>query len=536
MHQHPHLVHGIGGEPALGFPGPRQVVTVHDVEMWRESQPGPALRLYGAMLASAIRRCAAVIAVSRTTRDEAIETLRLDPARVHVVPHGVAPAFSGRPKLRDARVADALGLEAEFVLWVGSLRAHDSRKGLDTLLAAMERLGESAPPLALVGALGPEADRLAADAWRRHVEIVLCGSIDDADLASLYRRASVVALPSTHEGFGLTALEAMASAAPVVADGSGEPSGSHRRRGPARATRRSGGVCRRDRDRAPRPGPERAHAPRRHRSSRRVLVGSHRRADRRRLPGGGARGRLGSPQPLGATGRAQRSSAIARRWSSSSATATAQAAWSVPATSADPLRIASQLIGVEAEAQVLRKRTLPRREHRIRNSVHPGARHLEEHGPLDAVEPHRDRVEISRVRDLEEERRGQLAGSGHHRVERDNLARDALRVVDALAAQRLLECRTDGVAILEDQGQGIAEVDPPEALELGHPPALVAPHRLVCVPDPYLIEADRVRSLERHEHLRALQTWPHRTATDSGTSARTGDASIPDLSGMLSAR
>jgi glycosyltransferase involved in cell wall biosynthesis len=217
MTQHPHLVHGVGGEPVLGFPVARQLVTVHDVEMWRGSQPGPALRLYGAMLAAVIRRCAAVIAVSRTTRHEAIETLRLDPARVHVVPHGVAPLFSGRPKLRDARVADALGLDGAFVLWVGSLRSRDPRKGLDTLLAAMERLGESAPPLAMVGALGPEADRLAADAWRRRVQIILCGAIDDADLASLYRLASVVVLPSTHEGFGLTALEAMASAAPVLA-------------------------------------------------------------------------------------------------------------------------------------------------------------------------------------------------------------------------------------------------------------------------------------------------------------------------------
>jgi glycosyltransferase involved in cell wall biosynthesis len=217
MTEHPHLIHGVGGEPVLGFPVARQVATVHDVEMWRGVRSDPALRLYGAMLASVMRRCAAVIAVSRTTRAEAIETLRLDPDRVHVVPHGVAPLFSGRPKLRDARVADALGLEGAFILWVGSLRSHDPRKGLDTLLTAMERLGAGAPPLALVGALGPEADRLAADAWRRHVEIVLCGAVDDADLASLYRRASVVVLPSTHEGFGLTALEAMASAAPVVA-------------------------------------------------------------------------------------------------------------------------------------------------------------------------------------------------------------------------------------------------------------------------------------------------------------------------------
>ena len=107
------------------------------------------------------------------------------------------------------------------MLWVGSLRSRDPRKGLDTLLDAMERLGDGAPPLAMVGALGPEADRLAADAWRRRVQLVLCGGADDADLASLYRRASVVVIPSTHEGFGLTALEAMASAAPVVATAAG---------------------------------------------------------------------------------------------------------------------------------------------------------------------------------------------------------------------------------------------------------------------------------------------------------------------------
>jgi len=218
---HPHLVHGLGGEPVLGFPATRQVVTVHDVEMWRRPAHGGVSsgprHLYGALLAATIRACAGVIAVSETTRREAIATLGLDPRRIHVVPQGVGTEFSARPKLRDARVAEASGLEGDFVLWVGSLRSHDPRKGLDTLLDAMERLPGGGPPLAMVGALGPEADRLATDAWRRRVNLVLCGAVDDADLASLYRRASVVVLPSTHEGFGLTALEAMASAAPVVA-------------------------------------------------------------------------------------------------------------------------------------------------------------------------------------------------------------------------------------------------------------------------------------------------------------------------------
>ena len=172
----------------------RQVVTVHDVEMWRAAPApgaaGAARRLYGALLAPAIRACAGVIAVSETTREEAIDALDLDPARVHVVPHGVGPVFSARPKLRDARIAEALGLEEPFVLWVGSLRSRDPRKGLDTLLEAMERLGEGGPTAGAGGRLGPEADRLAAEAWRRHVPLVLCGPVEDDDLASLYRQAA----------------------------------------------------------------------------------------------------------------------------------------------------------------------------------------------------------------------------------------------------------------------------------------------------------------------------------------------------------
>ena len=219
--RHPHLVHGLGGEPVIAFPMSRQVVTLHDVEMWRSAvspgASGVARRLYGSVLAPALRSCAAIIAVSESTRSEAIATLGLVPGRIHVIPLGVGPVFSSRPKLRDSRTAEALGLDEPFVLWVGSLRSRDPRKGLDTLLEAMERLPGGGPPLALAGALGPEADRIAAEAWRRHVRLVLCGPVEDTELASLYRQAAVVALPSTHEGFGLTALEAMACAAPLVA-------------------------------------------------------------------------------------------------------------------------------------------------------------------------------------------------------------------------------------------------------------------------------------------------------------------------------
>lgn len=218
----PDILHGLGGEPVAGFPLARQVVTVHDVEMWRAGATSElrdvALKAYAMTLAALIRECGAYIAVSRTSADDAISTLGLARERMHVVPEGVSPAFAAMATDRDRDVLDALGLRPRgYVFWAGSLRRRDPRKGLDALIEAVGRLGPEGPPLALAGSAGDEATRLQDVASRSGCRIVLCGQQDDADLASLYRGAGVFALASTHEGFGLAALEAMACGAPVVA-------------------------------------------------------------------------------------------------------------------------------------------------------------------------------------------------------------------------------------------------------------------------------------------------------------------------------
>jgi glycosyltransferase-like protein len=132
------------------------------------------------------------------------------------------------PRDRAERAADraALDLGDRFaVLTVGGI---EPRKGSLTLLEGFAELRAQAPdldPLLLVvgGATlfdyRDEIDRFAARARELgvsdHVRHV--GTVSPAELERHYRAADVFAFPSTKEGFGLVALEALAAGLPVVA-------------------------------------------------------------------------------------------------------------------------------------------------------------------------------------------------------------------------------------------------------------------------------------------------------------------------------
>lgn len=224
----PDVVHGLGGDPCMGVPASRRVVTLHDVVPWAQSSrcaSSAVGRAYFAVQAVRIRRCAAVITPSAAVAGEASELLGIDPARVTIVPEGVDAVFT--PPAASEPSPDT-GLETRGdtigdVLWVGSLRSRDPRKALDVLVAALADARGRQPPLrlVLVGSTGAEAERVLALARGVGVDVLLCGYVSDAELAALFRRALVAVVPSLHEGFGLPALEAMACGAPLVAASAG---------------------------------------------------------------------------------------------------------------------------------------------------------------------------------------------------------------------------------------------------------------------------------------------------------------------------
>ena len=186
-------------------PAPREVVTLHDVVAWRYSDESAPV----AAAAQELRRAAAVVCVSAFTAAEAVDLLGLDDPVV--VPNGVEDRYFGAEPLGADALA-GLGVEGPFVLTAGGA---SERKNLSALAEAWPRVHAARPDVTLVLAGPPHSRRTELFGSLPGVRLV--GRVPDDVLPRLYAAASVVVVPSLVEGFGLPALEGMATGVPVVA-------------------------------------------------------------------------------------------------------------------------------------------------------------------------------------------------------------------------------------------------------------------------------------------------------------------------------
>lgn len=208
------VFHQPSPDPAPWRPRP-YVQTLHDLVPLTDPDPGLAtMRRRFARYARRYRDADAVIAVSRHTAEEGIRLWELDPARVHVIHHGIDPTFRPAPDPVPVTGPPYVVVVSEF----------SPRKGFDAAFAVIGAAAAAGLPhrLKVAGRVPrwrrAELDALVAAAPRPD-RVDLLGFVDD--LVGLYQGATACLVTSRAEGFGFSAAEAMACGTPVVAFAAG---------------------------------------------------------------------------------------------------------------------------------------------------------------------------------------------------------------------------------------------------------------------------------------------------------------------------
>lgn len=213
------LLHSLNGSGPARTTMPH-VVTIHDVifESWPADYPVLRRTLISALFRRTARAADRVLAVSEAAAAEIAAAYDLAPGHLRVTLNGPgSPVHPATAADREAlRARHGLDPAVPLVLTVGGAHHY---KNLDGLVRAAARLrddGVTAQWL-VVGSLGDLADDLRQLASELRAPVRWHGWAAEPELEAAYAEATLVALPSRAEGFGLPLLEAFARGRATVA-------------------------------------------------------------------------------------------------------------------------------------------------------------------------------------------------------------------------------------------------------------------------------------------------------------------------------
>ena len=199
----------------------RSVITIHDLTFlhYPAFLTAESRRYYNGQIEAAVRHAHHILADSEATRTDILTLLDVPADKVTTVLLAADARY--KPTSADAvrEIRTQYNLPEGYILFVGTFEPRKNIGGLLRAYQAMKTVSPDVPPLVIAGRPG----------WLYHETLALINSLGLADrvfriehvapddLPALYTGASVFCLPSFYEGFGLTALEAMACGTPVVA-------------------------------------------------------------------------------------------------------------------------------------------------------------------------------------------------------------------------------------------------------------------------------------------------------------------------------
>lgn len=199
------------------------VATIHATESGRHQGrlPAPLNVAIDSIERWLARSADAVITCSESMRDEVAGLFELRPQDVTVVPNGI-DADRWRLSASERRAARTrFAGDGPTLVFAGRL-VHE--KGLQTLLDALPTLRRRHRGLRLaIAGTGPYEAQLRERAARLRIARAVdwLGFAPDHEIVARFAAADAVVVPSLYEPFGIVALEAAASATPLVAADTG---------------------------------------------------------------------------------------------------------------------------------------------------------------------------------------------------------------------------------------------------------------------------------------------------------------------------
>lgn len=220
IHDNQGLGPGLALLRAMGFP---TVATIHhpltldlrstfvETASWRARLRSVLFHLEPVVWHGPVaRQLDAVIAVSRAAAAAVQSCHGVAPERLRVVYNGLDADRYG------VDAGEPVERQAGSLLFVG--RVLDRKKGARDLLAALARLRDRPLRLTIVDRQPAPGEAIVRLIERLGLvgRVRFTGRVDLPTLRRLYRQAELLVMPSHYEGFGLPALEALASGTPVV--------------------------------------------------------------------------------------------------------------------------------------------------------------------------------------------------------------------------------------------------------------------------------------------------------------------------------
>lgn len=213
------LFHGLSNElPAdIRRSGARSVVTLHDiifVHMPELYKPADR-RIYTQKYKSSCFNADRVIAISRQTKNDLVDTWQVPEEKIDVVYQGCSPVFY-EPVSEECKetVRAKYNLPERYILSVGSI---EERKNLMLTVEAMVR-GKIDIDLVACGRATPYTDRIKAFAAKHGIldRLHFFHHVTFTELPAFYQMAELLVYASFYEGFGIPILEGFESHIPVI--------------------------------------------------------------------------------------------------------------------------------------------------------------------------------------------------------------------------------------------------------------------------------------------------------------------------------